>query len=194
MLVPSHRIRSSDMYVSPPGPKYSEADLKALMYERTDVPSDFKYPNNGLLALGGMFTAEQVNNPNSLDSHGDRRTRHVLKNGSTTGTTVGTFTRFMSFVRKYFTAGTTLESLELAIIPHENETGTFSKGGDSGAPIVSGTGEFVGLLTSGTNKGTHGSDITFATLFQYIWDLVLEEFPGANLYWGDIPAFLAAEV
>jgi hypothetical protein len=160
------------------------------MYERIDVPSEFKYPDHGLLELGGMLTADQVENPNSLDAHGDR-IRRVLKRGFKTNTTVGTLPRFMSFVRKYFTAGT-LESLELAILSHESQTGPFSKGGDSGALVVSATGEFVGIITGGTNKGTDGSDITYATLFKYIWDLVLEEFPGANLYWDDIPAFLAA--
>lgn len=101
-------------------------------------------------------------------SNGER-TRHFLKNGSATGTTVGTLSPFMSFVRKYFTVGE-LESLELAILPHENETaGTFPKGGDSGALIVSGMGEFVGLMTSGTSKGTDGSDITFTTPFRSIW-------------------------
>ncbi|EJU03122.1 hypothetical protein DACRYDRAFT_88149 [Dacryopinax primogenitus] len=168
------------------GPKYSETDFTTLMHQRTDVPSDFEYPTDGLLVLRGMFTTDPVYDHNSLGSHRER-TRHVIKNGFFTGTTVGNLPRFMSFVRKYFTTGT-LESLELAIFLHENETGTFSKSGDSGALI------FVGLLTGGTNKGTDGSDITYATPFTYIWDLVLSEFPGANLYFQDIPAFLAAPV
>jgi len=137
-----------------------------------------------------MLTVEQIERPSTLDSDGDR-IRRVLKRGFMTNTTVGTLPRFISFVRKYYTTGT-LESLELAIFPHESQVGPFSKGGDSGALVVSAIGEFVGLITSGTNKGTDGSDITYATLFKYIWDLVLAEFPGANLYWDDIPAFLAA--
>ncbi|GJJ10265.1 hypothetical protein Clacol_004491 [Clathrus columnatus] len=166
-------------------------DLKALLYERIDVPSEFKYPIDGHLKLKGMLTADDINNPNTLDSTGNR-IRRVLKRGFKTNTTVGTLSRFMSFVRHYFTNGGIMESLELPILPHESETGTFSKGGDSGAVIVSPSGEFVGLLTSGTNKGTDGTDITFATLFKYIWDLVLEQYPGTNLYWEDIQAILAA--
>lgn len=96
----------------------------------------------------------------------------------------------MSFVRKYFPTGN-LESIELPIIPHEKEADTFSNGGDSGSTIVSPLGEFVSLLTGGTNEGT-GSDITYSTVFEWVWELVLAEFPGANLYWDDIPAFLAA--
>ncbi|EJC99999.1 uncharacterized protein FOMMEDRAFT_142497 [Fomitiporia mediterranea MF3/22] len=171
------------------GPELSPSKLKALMYERIDVPSEFKYPDDGLLTLRGMLTADQVNNPNTLNLQGDR-IRRVLKRGFTTNTTVGTLTRFMSFVRKYFITGN-VESLEVPILSHEHDSGTFSKGGDSGSLIVSAHGEFVALLTGGTNKGMDGSDITFATLFEWIWDLVKEEFPGANLYLDNLQEFLA---
>ncbi|KAI0085547.1 hypothetical protein BDY19DRAFT_996676 [Irpex rosettiformis] len=171
------------------GPELSETTLKELMYERIDVPSEFKYPKDGLFELGGMITADDIENPNSLDGRGDR-TRRVLKRGWKTNTTVGNLPRFMSFVRKYYISGT-LESLELAILPHESQIGPFSRGGDSGAVIVSATGEYVGVLTGGTNKGTDGTDITYATPFIYIWALILAKFPGANLYFEDIEAFLA---
>jgi len=177
------------MYRSLPGPKLSRWKLKSLVYDRNDVPSLFKYPDNGLLTLRGMLTAEQVNNPDNMNLQGDR-VRRVFKRGFTTKTTVGTLTGFWSYVRKYFTTGN-LESLELPILSHENSSGTFSKGGDSGSLIVSPCGQFVGLLTSGTNKGTDGSDITFATLFEWVWELVGDEFPGANLNFEDLEAFFA---
>ncbi|KAI0029086.1 hypothetical protein K488DRAFT_57174, partial [Vararia minispora EC-137] len=171
------------------GPELSETTLKELMYEHIDVPSEFKYPKDGLFQLGGMVTANDIENPNSLDGRGDR-TRRVLKRGWKTNTTVGNLPRFMSFVRKYYISGT-LESLELAILPHESQIGPFSRRGDSGAVIVSATGEYVGILTGGTNKGTDGTDITYGTLFVYIWALIVAKFPGANLYFDDIQAFLA---
>lgn len=167
----------------------SESKLKSLMYQRDDVPSDFKYPDNGLLALRGMLTADQVTNPTNLTLQGDR-VRRVLKRGFTTNTTVGTLTRFMSFVRQYFQIGNQ-ESLEVAILSHEQDSGTFSKRGDSGSLIVSTIGEFIALLTGGTNKGTDASDITYATLFEWVWDLVKAEFPGANLYFDNLEEFLA---
>src|SRR5277367_6882544 len=105
----------------------SEAKLKSLIYERVDVPSEFKYPDNGLLVLRGMLNADQINNPTNLNLQGDR-VRRVLKRGFTTNTTVGTLTRFMSFVRQYFRTGNE-ESLEVAILSHEQDSGTFSKGG-----------------------------------------------------------------
>ena len=167
----------------------SESKLKSLIYEYDDVPSEFKYPDDGLLALKGMLTAEQVNNPTNLNLHGDR-VRRVLKRGFATDTTVGTLSRYMSFVRQYFPTGT-LESLEVAILSHERELGTFSKGGDSGSLIVSTTGEFLALLTGGTCNGTDPPDITYATLFESVWDLVKAEFPGADLYFDNIQEFLA---
>lgn len=151
-------------FLSLPGPEMSQSKLKSLIYERYDVPSKFKYPDNGLLALRGMLTADQVNNPTNLNLQGDR-VRRVLKRGSTTNTTVGTLTRFMSFVRQHFQTGNQ-ESLEVAILSHEQDSGPFSRGGDSGSLIVSTNGEFLALLTAGTSKGTDISDITYATLFE----------------------------
>ncbi|KAI0033279.1 hypothetical protein K488DRAFT_48055 [Vararia minispora EC-137] len=171
------------------GTELSPSKLKSLMYERIDVPSEFKYPEDGLLHLRGMLTADQVNNPNSLNLEGDR-VRRVIKRGFSTNTTVGTLTRFRSFGRKYFSTGD-MESLEVPILSHENDSGTFSRGGDSGSIIVSPTGEFVALLTGGPTSLTDGSDITYATLFEWVWELVKEEFPGANLYFDDLEAFLA---
>lgn len=88
------------MHVSLPGPELSPAKLTALMYERIDVPSEFKCPYDGILTLRGM-------------------------------------------------------------------------------------------LTGGTSQGTDGSDITFATLFEWVWDLV-KEFPGANLYFDNRHKYLSS--
>ena len=173
-----------------PGPEYSSTKLKTLLNARTDVSSTFQYPTDGLLTLRGVLKAQQIINPDNMSLKGNP-VRRVIKHGFTTNTTVGTVTRFTSFVRKYFPTGN-LDSIELPIIPHEDDTGTFSKGGDSGSIIVSAKGEFISLLTSGTNIGTDGSDITYSTPFEWIWELVCQKFPGANLYWDDMSAFLAA--
>ncbi|KIO20956.1 hypothetical protein M407DRAFT_10635 [Tulasnella calospora MUT 4182] len=171
------------------GPELSSSKLNALIYRRNDVPSGFKYPKDGLLTLKGMLTADQVNSPNTLNLQGDP-IRRVLKRGFATNTTVGSLTKFMAFARKYFPTGN-IDSLEVPILSHEDDSGTFSKGGDSGSLIVSPIGEFVALLTGGTNEGTDGSDITFATLFEWLWTLVKDEFPGANLYFDNLAEFLA---
>ncbi|KIJ11038.1 hypothetical protein PAXINDRAFT_101831, partial [Paxillus involutus ATCC 200175] len=92
------------------GPEYTPFKLKGLLYERDDVPLGFKYPEDGLFPLQGILTAEQVKNPDTKNLQGDP-VRRVLKRGFTTNTTIGTVTRFMSFVRKYFPTGN-LESIE----------------------------------------------------------------------------------
>ncbi|KAJ3822737.1 hypothetical protein F5880DRAFT_1483572, partial [Lentinula raphanica] len=163
----------------------SPAKLKAMMNDCMNVQSDFQYPDNGFLTPRGILTADQIKNPNTSNLQG-HRVRRVLKHGYATNTTVGTLTRYMSFVRKYFPTGT-LDSLEVPILSHEHGTGTFSSGGDSGSLVVSAHGESVALLTGGTSKGT----ITFATPFEYVWDLVKEEFPGANLYFDNLEEFIA---
>lgn len=138
--------------ISLAGPELPHSKLKPLMYERIGVPSEFKYPDDGLLTLKGMLTVNQLNNPNTSNLQGDH-IRRVLKRGFRTGTTVGTLTRFMSFVRQYFPTSN-VESLEVAILSHDkDEWGAFSNKGDSGSLVVSPVGEFVALLTGGTNSG-----------------------------------------
>ncbi|KAI0360066.1 hypothetical protein OH77DRAFT_1501754 [Trametes cingulata] len=175
--------------LSLPGPEMSEAKLKSLIYKDVDVPPEFKYPENGLLTLGGILNADQINHPTNMSLEGEH-VRRVLKRGFTTNTTVGTLTKFSSFVRQYFPTGN-MESLEIAILPHEQDLGTFSKRGDSGSLIVSTLGEFVALLTGGSNTGTDASHITYGTPFEWVWDLVKAEFPGAELYFNNLPEFLA---
>ena len=118
------------------------------------------------------------------------RVRRVIKRGFSTNTTVGTLTRFMSYGRKYFTTGD-IESLEVPILSHEKDLDAFSRSGDSGSAIVSATGEMVALLTGGPTSLTGSSDITYGTPFEWVWELVKEEFPGADLYFDDLEAFLA---
>jgi hypothetical protein len=161
-----------------------------MMYERINTPPEFDYPDNGLLHLSGILTTDQIINPDPSSLEGDP-IRRVLKHGFATNITVGTLTRYMSFVRKYFINGH-LESLEVPILSHEyKEYGTFSKRGDSGSLIVTRYGQFAALLTSGTNMGTGDSDITYATPFEWVWDLIKEEFPGADLCFDDVQEFLA---
>lgn len=177
------------MYFCLPGPELSLSKLKALMYNCIDVLSEFKYSDNSLLTLRGMLTATWVNNPNTLNFQSDCIC-HIFKCGFTTNTTVSMLTKFMSFICKYFFTSN-MELLKVPIHFHKQESGTFSKGGDSGSLIVSASGKFVALLTGEMNKRTDGSDITFATLFEWVWDLV-EKFPSANLYFENLAEFLTA--
>ncbi|KAH6906946.1 hypothetical protein BKA70DRAFT_1491731 [Coprinopsis sp. MPI-PUGE-AT-0042] len=173
------------------GPEKDIWAFKELMNDRTGFPSKFEYPYDGLLSLRGILTADQITKPDTSNIPVDH-IRRVIKRGSRSHTTVGTLTRYLAFVRKYSLLGH-VDSLEVPILSHERETGTFARGGDSGSVIVSPNGELVALLTGGAvnSNGRGGADISFATPFEWIWDLVKERFPGANLDFGNLQEFLA---
>ncbi|KAH7883420.1 hypothetical protein F5I97DRAFT_1939188 [Phlebopus sp. FC_14] len=87
-----------------------------------------------------------------------------------------------SHVRRYFTLGN-CNSVEAAVYAYNNDSGPFSRGGDSGSIIVDARGKFA-ALTGGTGP-THSPDITFGTPMYWLWDIIKAEFPGANLYFED---------
>jgi hypothetical protein len=83
---------------------------------------------------------------------------YVIDRGLTTLTTIGRVAGFFSRAREYFSNQAHRDSIEWAILPYDN-SGAFSKGGDFGSMIASGTGEFGGLLTGGSGR-TESSDTT----------------------------------
>jgi hypothetical protein len=58
-------------------------------------------------------------------------------------------TGFKSHERRYSVLGN-LDSIQVAIYPYDNDSGPFSRGGDSGALIAGSLAEFIALLASGT--------------------------------------------
>jgi len=154
----------------------------SLMYPRVDAPSDFDYPTGRLLELRGILSAAEIRTPNNKDHKGDP-IRYVIKRGLTSLTTIGCLTGFESHVRRYFSLGSR-DSVEAAVYPYDNDSGPFSKGGDSGSIIVDALGKFVALLTGGTGS-TNSSDITFGSPMYWLWEIIKAEFPGANLYFED---------
>jgi len=149
------------------------------MYPRIDAPSDFVYPSERLLRLGGILSAEDIRRPDRRD-HKNDLVRYVIKRGVTTLTTVGCLNGYESHTRRYFGLSS-LDSVEVAVYPYDSNFGPFSRGGDSGSIIVDANGKFVALLTAGTGS-TYSSDITFASPMHWLWDIIRAEFPGANLY------------
>ncbi|KAK7470057.1 hypothetical protein VKT23_001495 [Stygiomarasmius scandens] len=165
------------------GPEISPANFKKLMYDRfDDGPHEFVYPPEGLFELRGILTQEEIRTPNNKTPQGDP-IRRVIKRGFTTLTTVGGLSGFLSHIRLYFATGN-IDSVQVAIHPHNNGSGPFSRGGDSGSVIVDALGRFVALLTGGTGK-TDLSDITFGTPMYWLWPLILANFDGAKLYWDE---------
>jgi hypothetical protein len=109
--------------------------------------------------------------------------RYVIKRGLTTLTTIGCLTGFEAHVRRHFTLGKR-DSVEAAVFPYNNNSGPFSRGGDSGSIIVDAFGKFVALLTAGAGP-TDSSDITYGSPMYWLWEVIKAEFPGANLYFED---------
>ena len=149
------------------------------MYPRADAQAGFKYPDERLLELRGILAEERMRHPDTKDNDGEN-CLYVIKRGLATLTTIGRATGIFSYAREYFPNQTQRDSIEWAILPYDNDSSAFSKGGDSGSMIASGTGEFGGLITAGSGK-TESSDITYATPMFWLWPIIKAKFPDANL-------------
>ncbi|KAG2363278.1 hypothetical protein BDR07DRAFT_1608940 [Suillus spraguei] len=150
------------------------------MYPCKEVQPGFEYPADRLLQLRQILTEDRMRHPNMRDHHGED-CLYVIKRGLTTLTTIGRATGLFSYAREYFANQTHRDSTEWAILPYDNESGAFSKGGDSGSIIASGTGEFGGLLTGGSGM-TESSDINYATPMFWLWPVIKAQYFNANLY------------
>lgn len=150
------------------------------MYPHTDAQPGFKYPAERLFKLSGILTEDRMRHPDRRDENNDE-CLYVIKRGLTTHTTIGRATGLYTYAREYFPNKASQDSTEWAILPCDDRLPAFSKGGDSGSIIASGTGEFSGLLTGGSGK-TESSDITYATPMFWLWPIIKAKFPDANLY------------
>ncbi|CAE6507643.1 unnamed protein product [Rhizoctonia solani] len=162
------------------GPEIEPGTFMSRMYPRDDAQSEFDYPGNRLFELTDILSAAKIRKPSSQDQNGDP-VRYVIKRGSTTLTTIGCMNGFESHQRRYSPFGN-IESVEAAIYPYDNDSGPFSRSGDSGALIVGSLAELGALLTSGTGP-TNSTDITYGTPMHWLWDEVIKlQFPEANLH------------
>lgn len=128
------------------GKKIPVEEFMLKMGPRHDTVTSFKYPNGGLLPLRGIISKELMRNPDTLDISG-KPCLFIIKNGNTTGVTIGRATGIFSYVREYFSNNTHRTSMEWAILPYDRNSGVFSDRGDSGSIIVNGHGQIGGLLT-----------------------------------------------
>ncbi len=152
----------------------------SFMYPCDDAQSSFDYPYDRLYELGSILPAAEIKDPDNQDFKGDP-VRFVIKRGHTTLTTIGCLTGFESHERRYDILGT-FNSVEAAVYAYDNDSGPFSRGGDSGSLIAGPKREFIALLTGGTGP-TNSADITFGTPMEWLWnDIIKPKFPGAVLY------------
>ncbi|KAI6042333.1 hypothetical protein EDC04DRAFT_2970123 [Pisolithus marmoratus] len=164
------------------GPELEVAEFVYKMYPSTgtDAQCGFDYADERLLKLRDILSEDCMRHPNTKDGNGEK-CLYVIKLDLTTFTTIGRATGSFSCAREYFSNQTHLDSIEWAIVPYDNDSGAFSKGGDSGSMIASGTGQFGGIITGGSGK-TVSSDITYATPMFWLWPIILAKFPNATLY------------
>ncbi|KAF8332800.1 uncharacterized protein EI90DRAFT_3145403 [Cantharellus anzutake] len=161
------------------GNKISAPDFVLKMHPHPEGRSAFKYPVGSLLHVKGIVK-EEIRQPTLLDANGEE-CLIVIKNGKSTGITIGLGSDIESFIRVYDEYGIKSTSMEIAIHPYNHKDGAFSAPGDSGSIVVDGLGRIIGLLTGGS--GTTGStDVTYVTPYSWVEEQIKKAFPDSYLY------------
>ncbi|EJD54918.1 hypothetical protein AURDEDRAFT_110315 [Auricularia subglabra TFB-10046 SS5] len=161
------------------GDDFNKETFRELMFPWAADSGDFKYPQDGLLQVFGVVPEREICRPLQRSGTGDLALP-VIKNGLTTGSTVGWVNGLKSVVRHYTSCGLTFDSLETTFLPYGNR-GAFSAPGDSGSIILDRTGRIVALLTGGGGL-TEEHDLTFGTAWYALEPHIKEVFKGALLY------------
>lgn len=150
------------------------------MHPHPEGLSDFKYPPDGLLQVKGVVKDDEIRKPQQLDANGEK-CLIVVKNGKTTGTTLGRLTGMESFIRTHPEYGIKKTSIEIAVYPCSNKDGAFSAPGDSGSIVVDSRGRIVGLLVAGAGT-TEETDVTYLTPYWWIEEQMKIAYPNICLY------------
>ncbi|KAH9890582.1 hypothetical protein C8Q73DRAFT_747444 [Cubamyces lactineus] len=161
------------------GGNLSSSDFRTIMFPRHEDQAGYKYPCDGLLQAHGVVKDKEIRSPQQLDANG-YKCLHVVKNGLTTGTTVGRVNGLDSFTRVYTEYGIKETSIEVAVLPCDRKRGAFSAPGDSGAIILERGVGIVGMLTGG-GGATEETDTTYVTPYWWL-DEQIKVLPGCYLY------------
>ncbi|KAH9009672.1 hypothetical protein EDB83DRAFT_452123 [Lactarius deliciosus] len=162
------------------GNKISVSDFVLKMHPHPEGRSSFKFPIGGLLQVKGVVKENEIRQPTQLDKNGEECLL-VIKNGKSTGVTIGRGTGIESFIREYDEYGNESTSMEVAIYSYSHKDGAFSASGDSGSIVVDGLGRIVGLLTGGTGS-TDSTDVTYLTPYFWLEERIKQAFPNSYLY------------
>ncbi|KAI9442962.1 hypothetical protein H4582DRAFT_1921557 [Lactarius indigo] len=162
------------------GGNLSSSDYRKIMFPRPEDQAGYKYPRDGLLQAYGVVKDKEIRSPQQLDANG-YKCLHVVKNGLTTGTTVGCVNGLDSFTRVYTEYGLEETSVEVAVLPCDRKRGAFSAPGDSGAIVLERGGAIVGMLTGG-GGATDETDTTYVTPYWWLDEQIKKVFPGSYLY------------
>lgn len=99
------------------GNKISADDFVLKMHPHPEGRSSFKFPIGGLLQVKGVVKENEIRQPTQLDKNGEECLL-VIKNGKSTGVTIGRGTGIESFIREYDEYGNESTSMEVAISGH----------------------------------------------------------------------------
>ena len=147
-------------------------------------PTDQDYRRvleDSLLQAYGVVSTTEISNPKQFDANGEP-CLIVVKNGGTTGTTVGCANGLESVKRTYPEYGITKQdSLEIAVVSYGEGHGAFSDDGDSGSIVLTREGKILGMLTSSAGPASE-TDVTWLTPFWWLQERIRRQYPGAYLY------------
>jgi hypothetical protein len=170
-------FKGNKVYV---GGNLSIADFGNTMFPQPVDQANYHYPRDGLLQAYGVVQDDEIRDPQHLDVHGETCLL-VVKNGLTTGTTVGRANGLESFTRTYDDHGIQQTSIEIAVLPYDKTRGKFSDAGDSGSIVLARDGRILGILTGGAGP-TDETDITYITPYWWIEQQIKAKYPGCFLY------------
>ncbi|TDL27071.1 hypothetical protein BD410DRAFT_812777 [Rickenella mellea] len=170
-------FKGNKVYV---GGNLSSLDYGKTMFPRPEDQADYEYPQDGLLQASGVITPDQIHNPTQLDAQGEQSLL-VVKNGLTTGTTIGRVTGMDSFTCTFNEYGIKETSMEIAVLPYGNVNGPFSAPGDSGAIVLDRNGGILGMVNGGAGTDDR-TDITYLTPYWYLEAEIKKYFPDSFLY------------
>jgi hypothetical protein len=162
----------------------SDTDMAKAMQPRPSNVTSFKQPADGLLRLTGMASDQEMATPHLQDLDRDLDpVIMVIKNGSTSGLTVGRLNNIRSCNRRCGQlAG---KSMEIAVLPRQpdyRKSIPFSVRGDSGSVVVDGKGRVCGMLTSGHGDDSLVSDITYVTSINFLLKRLADHGIQANIF------------
>ncbi|KAG8736674.1 hypothetical protein FRC10_009052 [Ceratobasidium sp. 414] len=161
------------------GGRIDEQEYRDLMFPNRADRAGYEYPKDGLLQIHGVVPESEICQPQQLNANGENA-MPVIKNGLTTGTTVGWVNGLKSLVRYYGDYNLEFTALEITIIPYGGR-GAFSDQGDSGAAILDGKGRIVAILNGGGGTADK-TDVTFGTAWYELEPLIKRTLPGCFLY------------
>jgi hypothetical protein len=105
----------------------------------------------------------------------------VVKNGATTGVTLGRMTCIESFVREYKDYTIHSTSREIPVYSYSNKDRAFSAPGDSGSVVGDANSRIVGMLTGGAGLDDD-TDVTYVSAYASLNECIKKAFPHSYLF------------